>query len=130
MEVGEGAPPDGRFPPLEEAGAQNLSAAEGRSAAVADRSPPVAEQTIATQAQEKSQGNDALQHQPSQRSGRRRRRSSRSTTSLHDAEKNPFSDPPLDPGLSKEARLPNPNSSAEDITALPRQRRTAHTCDP
>ncbi|KAL1605572.1 hypothetical protein SLS59_003374 [Nothophoma quercina] len=100
---------------------------EGRSAAVADRSPPVAEQTIATQAQEKSQGNDALQHQPSQRGGRRRRRSSRSTTSLHDAEKNPFSDPPLDPGLSKEARLPNPNSSAEDITALPRQRRLAHS---
>ncbi|KAF2631131.1 hypothetical protein BU25DRAFT_321018, partial [Macroventuria anomochaeta] len=95
---------------------------EGRSA-VTDRSGPVAEQTITTQ----GQGSDALQHRTSQRSGRRRRRSSRSTTSLRNVEKNPFSDPPLDPGLAKETRLPNPNSSAEDITALPHQRLLAHS---
>ncbi|KAH6614120.1 hypothetical protein C7974DRAFT_437431 [Boeremia exigua] len=95
---------------------------EGRTA-VADRSRPVAEQTIATQ----DHGSDALHHRPSQRSGRRRRTSSRSTTSLHDVEKNPFGDPPLDPGLAKEARLPNPASSVEDITALPRQQHLAHS---
>ncbi|KAJ4379878.1 hypothetical protein N0V86_005062 [Didymella sp. IMI 355093] len=84
-------------------------------------SEPVAEQTVATQ------GSAALQQRPSQRSGRRRRRSSRSTASLHDVEKHHFSDPPPNPGLAKEARLPNPNSSAEDITALPHQRRLAYS---
>ncbi|KAG9202923.1 hypothetical protein G6514_003704 [Epicoccum nigrum] len=73
-------------------------------------------------------GSDAL---PRQRSGRRRRTSSRSTTSLHDVEKNPFSDPPLHPGLAKEAHMPMPNpapaASAEDITALPRQRLLQHS---
>ncbi|KAF1927998.1 uncharacterized protein M421DRAFT_17418, partial [Didymella exigua CBS 183.55] len=98
---------------------------EGRSA-VAARGGPVAEQTVATPGQG-SDGNDGLQQRSSQRSGRRRRRSSRSTASLHDVEKNPFSDPPLDPGLAKEARLLNPNSSAEDITALPHQRRLAYS---
>lgn len=95
---------------------------EGRAAA-ADRNGPVAEHIVATQ----DQGRDALQHRPSQRSGRRRRRSSRSTASLHDVEKNPFSDPPLDPGHAKEAHLPNPASSVEDITALPHQHRLAHS---
>lgn len=95
---------------------------EGRAAA-ADRSGPVAAQSVATH----DQGRDALHRRPSQRSGRRTRTSSRSTTSLHDAEKNPFSDPPLDPGHAKEAHLPNPASSVEDITALPYQRRLAHS---
>jgi hypothetical protein len=91
---------------------------EGRSAA-ADSSRVHA---VAVQ----GPGSDALQRQ---RSGRRRRTSSRSTTSLHDVEKNPFSDPPLHPGLAKEAHLPLPNraSSAEDITALPRQRLLQHS---
>ncbi|KAJ4990361.1 hypothetical protein SVAN01_04243 [Stagonosporopsis vannaccii] len=93
---------------------------EGRAAA-ADR--PVAEQTAATH----DQGRDALHYQATQRSGRRRRTSSRSTTSLHDVDKNPFSDPPLDPSHAKEAYLPNPASSVEDITALPHQRRLAHS---
>src|SRR5689334_10726440 len=88
----------------------------GRAAKLKEgRSTAADKQTVATQ----GQGSDALQYRPSQRSGRRRRRSSRSTASLHDVEKNPFSDPPLDRGLAKESRLPNPNSSAEDITALP-----------
>ncbi|KAF3003779.1 hypothetical protein E8E13_010064 [Curvularia kusanoi] len=95
---------------------------EGRSAA-ADRSRPVAEQTVAIQGLD----NDALQRKHSQRSARRRRRSSRSTTSLHDVEKNPFSDPPSDPGLGNQARLPNPVTSVEDITALPRQHLLAHS---
>lgn len=96
----------------------------GRAAKLKEgRSTAADKQTVATQ----GQGSDALQYRPSQRSGRRRRRSSRSTASLHDVEKNPFSDPPLDPGLAKESRLPNPNSSAEDITALPHQRRLAYS---
>lgn len=95
---------------------------EGRSAP-ADRNRPVAEQSVATQGQPR----DALQHRHSQRSGRRRRRSSRSTTSLHDVEKNPFSDPPLNPGPARQTRLPDPASSAEDITALPRPRILAHS---
>lgn len=90
---------------------------------VTDRSGPVAAQTIVTQGPR----SDALQHRLSQRSGRRRRRSSRSTTSLHDVEKDPFSDPPPDPGHAKQTRLPNPASSCEDITALPFQRRLAHS---
>ena len=89
---------------------------EGRSAA-ADSSRVHA---VAVQ----GPGSDAL---PRQRSGRRRRTSSRSTTSLHDVDKNPFSDPPPDPGLAKEAHLPNRASSAEDITALPRQRLLQHS---
>ncbi|KAF9694609.1 hypothetical protein EKO04_007377 [Ascochyta lentis] len=97
---------------------------EGRSAAAADSTWPVAEQTIAAQ----GAGSDALQHRPSQRNGRRRRTSSRSTASLHNVDRsNPFSDPPRDPGFAKEAPLPNPNSSAEDMTALPRHSRLAHS---
>ncbi|KAF3044037.1 hypothetical protein E8E12_007501 [Didymella heteroderae] len=96
----------------------------GRAAKLKEgRSTAADKQTVATQ----GHSSDALQYRPSQRSGRRRRRSSRSTASLHDVEKNPFSDPPLDPGLAKESRLPNPNSSAEDITALPHQRRLAYS---
>ncbi|KAJ4410852.1 hypothetical protein N0V91_001781 [Didymella pomorum] len=96
----------------------------GRAAKLKEgRSTAADKQTVATQ----GPNSDALQYRPSQRSGRRRRRSSRSTASLHDVEKNPFSDPPLDPGLAKESRLPNPNSSAEDITALPHQRRLAYS---
>lgn len=99
---------------------------EGRSAAATDRSRAIAEQTIATH----GQNSHALHAGPSQRSARRRRTSSRSTASLHDVEKaSPFSDPPRDPGaaFAKEAHLPNPNSSAEDITALPGQTRLAHS---
>ncbi|KAJ4352649.1 hypothetical protein N0V95_004094 [Ascochyta clinopodiicola] len=97
---------------------------EGRAAAATDRSRSVAEQTIIAQ----GASSDALQHGPSQRSARRRRTSSRSTASLHDVDKsNPFSDPPRDPGFAKEARRPNLNMSAEDITALPRHSRLAHS---
>lgn len=99
---------------------------EGRTAPARLLSATAAEQTVATQRQ--GHDHDALLVGPSQRSGRRRRTSSRSTASLHDIEKqNPFSDPPRDPGFAKEAPLPNPNSSAEDITALPYQYRLAHS---
>jgi hypothetical protein len=54
--------------------------------------------------------------------------SSRSTASLHDVDRNPFGD---HPSLAKEARLPNHHHghppSAEDITALPQQRRLAQS---
>nr|GFD59873.1 hypothetical protein [Tanacetum cinerariifolium] len=70
-----------------------------RSGRAAKLKEGTAEQPVAAQ----DQGRDALHQRPSQRSGRRRRTSSRSTASLHNAEKNPFSDPPPDPGFAKEA---------------------------
>ncbi|OAL45235.1 hypothetical protein IQ07DRAFT_520185 [Pyrenochaeta sp. DS3sAY3a] len=84
---------------------------EGRPAAVTDRKRPVAEHSTTAQA------SDALLRGPSQRSRRRRRGSSRSSASMRDVEKSP----PDQAAFAKEAYLPQ--SSAEDITALPFQRR-------
>ncbi|KAJ4368128.1 hypothetical protein N0V83_006483 [Neocucurbitaria cava] len=53
----------------------------------------------------------------------RRRASSRSTTSMRDVEKNP----PADSPFAKEAYRYLPQSSAEDITALPLQHRLQHS---
>lgn len=86
---------------------------EGRPAAVADTQPAVAAQNHATPPAA------ALRRGPSQRSGRRRRGSSRSSASMPDAEKlvpaNPF------------ANEAYPQSSVEDITALPHHRRLEHS---
>ncbi|KAF2829336.1 hypothetical protein CC86DRAFT_260865, partial [Ophiobolus disseminans] len=79
---------------------------EGRPAAVTDSAVPVAGQAQLTR----------------QRSARRRgRRSSRSFDSMRDVEKQDD----IHPALRKEAYFPQ--SSAEDITALPFQRRLQHS---
>lgn len=79
---------------------------EGRPAAVTDRNMPV---TV------------AQSHPTRQRSGRRRRRSSCSTDSMREVEKLEN----IHPALRKEPYFPQ--SSAEDITALPVQRRLQHS---
>ncbi|KAF1846805.1 uncharacterized protein K460DRAFT_283050 [Cucurbitaria berberidis CBS 394.84] len=76
---------------------------EGRSAAVADRSRHVTDQTST------AKPSDGLLTGPSQRSRRRKRASSRSTASLRQLDKKP-----------PDYLLPP--SSVEDITALPLQR--------
>jgi hypothetical protein len=86
---------------------------DGGPAAVTDRKPPVAKQTNTTQA-----NHGAPRRGPSQRR-RRRRASSRSTTASMDVEKNP-----PDPAFAKEAW---PQSSEENITALPIQSRLAQS---
>jgi len=79
---------------------------EGRPVAVTEKTLPVAEQA----------------HPARQRSGRRRgRRTSRSMDSMRDVEK-PEN---IHPALRKEAYFPQ--SSIEDITALPAQRRLQHS---
>ncbi|OAL03830.1 hypothetical protein IQ06DRAFT_216589 [Phaeosphaeriaceae sp. SRC1lsM3a] len=78
---------------------------EGRPAAVTDSTSPVAAQS----------------HPTRQRSGRRRRTSSRSTGSLHAVEK-PEN---IHPALRKEPYFAP--GSIEDITALPSQRRLQHS---
>jgi hypothetical protein len=79
---------------------------EGRPAVVTDRTTPVAAQS----------------HPTRQRSGRRRRRSSRSTESMRDVEK----PEDIHPALRKEPYFPA-SSSIQDITALPVQRRLQHS---
>jgi hypothetical protein len=78
---------------------------EGRPAAVTDRNMPVTAQS----------------HPTRQRSGRRRRTSSRSTDSMREVEKLEN----IHPALRKEPYFPP--ESAEDITALPLQRRLQHS---
>lgn len=88
---------------------------DGGAAAVAERKRPVA-----ARAREFA-SSDALRSSPSRRSSRRRRRRSRSTASMRDLEKSSPNLLPVDAPFAKEQGLPLP--SAEDITALPNQRR-------
>ncbi|KAF2031545.1 hypothetical protein EK21DRAFT_62934 [Setomelanomma holmii] len=78
---------------------------EGQPAVVTDRNTPVAEKA----------------HPTRQRSQRRRRRSSRSTDSMRDGEKQED----IHPAFREKPYLPQ--SSVEDITALPIQRRLQHS---
>ena len=90
--------------------AANLN--DGGPAAVTDRTRPVADQTLTTQ------NTTAPRRAPSHRQ-RRQRESLRSRASLRDPEK-----PISDPTFAKDAW---PQSSVEDITALPRQHRLEYS---
>ncbi|KAF1992778.1 hypothetical protein P154DRAFT_452012 [Amniculicola lignicola CBS 123094] len=89
------------------------AAAKARSA-VSERKPPVAGPDL------DAAHHDALRRTASRRSSRRKRRSSRSTLSLRDADKIPAALPPVDAPFAKETAA---HPSAEDITALPHAKR-------
>ncbi|KAF2690555.1 hypothetical protein K458DRAFT_383660 [Lentithecium fluviatile CBS 122367] len=91
---------------------------KGRSAAVADRNKPVAQRA------HEFASSDALRVEPTRRSSRRRRRSSRSTASLpRDVEKSSPTLPPADQAYAKEKEGLRRASTEDDITALPNQKR-------
>ncbi|KAF2188214.1 hypothetical protein K469DRAFT_566858 [Zopfia rhizophila CBS 207.26] len=89
---------------------------KGQSTGVAEGKQP------ATAYTHESSSNDTVRGTPSRRSSRRKRRSSRSTVSMRDVDKNSPGLQPVDTPFAKEPHS-LPRGSAEDITALPYTKR-------